>query len=38
LFPADERWKRKKRRMIRSNRASLMLDRAGSKRAPERDL
>jgi hypothetical protein len=37
FFPLDERWKRKKRRMIRSDRTGLLLERARAKRAPELD-
>ena len=37
LFPLDERWKRKKRRMIRSNRAGPLLERVRAARTPEMD-
>ena len=37
LFPPDERWKRKKRRMIRSDRAGL-LERVSARRAPAQDV
>jgi hypothetical protein len=37
LFPLDERWKRKKRRMIKSDRAELLLERVSARRASEMD-
>ena len=37
LFPLDERWKRKKRRMVRSNQAGLLLERVRAKSASETD-
>jgi dimethylaniline monooxygenase (N-oxide forming) len=35
FFPLDERWKRKKRRMVRSNQAGLLLERVRAKSASE---
>jgi len=37
FFPLDERWKRKKRRMVRSNQAGLLLERVRAKSASETD-
>jgi dimethylaniline monooxygenase (N-oxide forming) len=37
FFPLDERWKRKKRRMIRSDRAGLLLEQVRARSASEMD-
>lgn len=37
LFPLDDRWKRKKLRMVRSDRASMLLERASARRASDMD-
>ena len=37
FFPLDERWKRKKRRMIRNERAGLLMDHVRARRASEMD-
>ena len=37
LFPLDARWKRKKLRMIRSDRASMLLERVSARRASDMD-
>lgn len=37
LFPLDDRWKRKKLRMVRSDRASILLERASARRASDMD-